>query len=104
MPTCASGVSPSEAHDPELPVEASLNPFLLDLPCLPNPLLGAALVQGKHCSSLVLVRLETTCTVHLRVGFGRAAGKTEGLDTTCPRTGSCTSSGTSLLVLQQERR
>lgn len=42
--------------------------------------------------------------VHLRVGFGRAAGKTEGLDTTCPRTGSCTSSCTSLLVLQQERR
>lgn len=45
---CPSGVSPSEARGPKPPVKASLNPFLLDLSGLPNPVLGAPLVQGKH--------------------------------------------------------
>lgn len=48
VPTCPSDVSPSEACGLEPAVKASLNSFLLDLPGLPTPGLGAPLVQGKH--------------------------------------------------------
>lgn len=48
VPVCPSGFSPSEAHGPEPPFKDPLNPFLLDLPGLPNPVLGAALVQREH--------------------------------------------------------
>lgn len=51
-PTYLSDVSSSEACGPEPAIKASLNSFLLDLPGLPTPVLGAPLVQGKH---LVLI-------------------------------------------------
>lgn len=55
---CPSCISASEAHGPELSVKGPLNPFLLDLPGLPNPILGAAFVQGEHL-------LLTPCFSHI---------------------------------------
>lgn len=47
VPTCPSDVPPSETCGPEPAAKASLNSFLLDLPGLPTPVLGAPLAQGK---------------------------------------------------------
>lgn len=90
-PMRPSGVSPSEACDPKPPVKSSLSPFLLDVLSIPNPVLGAAILQRKHY-------LFGTYWSWIWQG----SRKDRDLDTTCPRRDSCISSCISLQVLQKE--
>lgn len=71
VPQCPSDIFPSEAFGPEPAVKASLNSFLLDLPGLPTPVLGAPLVQGKHLVLIPWFSSVGEYSVHLRVGLIR---------------------------------
>lgn len=71
VPQCPSDIFPSEAFGPEPTVKASLNSFLLDLPGLPTPVLGAPLVQGKHLVLIPWFSSVGEYSVHLRVGLIR---------------------------------